>query len=82
MKVTWLDNKGRQHTLGDLKPGSSNRLKVTLVRSPIGLDGKQGLVAQSLGLRRIRHSVEVPDTAEHRGMIRKIRHLVTVEELS
>jgi large subunit ribosomal protein L30 len=52
------------------------------VRSPIGLDGKQVLVAQSLGLRRIRHSAEVPDTAEPRGMIRKIRHLVTVEELS
>jgi large subunit ribosomal protein L30 len=52
------------------------------VRSPIGLDGKQGIVAESLGLRRIRHSVEVPDTAEHRGMILKIRHLVTVEELN
>jgi large subunit ribosomal protein L30 len=82
MKVTWLDNRGRQHELGELKPGAGKTLKVTLVRSPIGLDGKQGIVAKSLGLRRIRHSVEVPDTAEHRGMIRKIRHLVTVEELS
>jgi large subunit ribosomal protein L30 len=82
MKVTWLDKGGRQHELSELKPGSSRKLKVTLVRSPIGLDGKQGIVAESLGLRRIRHSVEVPDTAEHRGMILKIRHLVTVEELN
>jgi large subunit ribosomal protein L30 len=82
MKVTWLDRTGRQHELSELTPGSSKKLRVTLVRSPIGLDGKQGIVAQSLGLRRIRHSVDVPDTAEHRGMILKIRHLVTVEEVS
>jgi large subunit ribosomal protein L30 len=55
-------------------------LKVTLVRSPIGFNRSQGIVAQSLGLRRIRHTVTVPDTPETRGMIQKVRHLVTVEE--
>ena len=56
------------------------KLKVTLVRSPIGFNEKQGRVVQSLGLRRIRHSVELTDTPEVRGMIHKVRHLVEVAE--
>jgi large subunit ribosomal protein L30 len=55
-------------------------VKVTLLRSPIGFNQKQGLVVQSLGLRRIRHTVEVADTPETRGMIHKVRHLVEVSE--
>ena len=54
-------------------------LKITLVRSTIGFNGKQGKVVQSLGLRRIRHSVTLPDTPEVRGALLKVRHLVTVE---
>jgi large subunit ribosomal protein L30 len=37
-------------------------------------------VVESLGLRRIRHSVELADTPETRGMIFKVRHLVEVSE--
>jgi large subunit ribosomal protein L30 len=55
-------------------------LKVTLVKSPIGFNEKQGKVVQSLGLRRIRHTIEVADTPEVRGMIHKVRHLVEVTE--
>jgi large subunit ribosomal protein L30 len=55
------------------------RLKITLVRSTIGFDKKQATVVQSMGLRRIGHSVELRDTPETRGMIQKVRHLVTVE---
>jgi ribosomal protein L30 len=33
-----------------------------------------------MGLRRIRHSVELPDTPETRGMILKVRHLIEVTE--
>jgi large subunit ribosomal protein L30 len=55
-------------------------LKVTLVKSPIGFNRNQGLVVQSLGLRRIRHTVMLADTPETRGMLHKVRHLVTVEE--
>ena len=54
-------------------------IKVTLVKSPIGFNRSQGNVVRSLGLRRIRHSVEVKDTTETRGMIHKVRHLITVE---
>jgi len=56
------------------------KLKVTLMKSPIGFNEKQGRVVQSLGLRRIRHSIEVADTPETRGMIHKVRHLVQVTE--
>ncbi len=58
---------------------TEKRLKITLVRSPIGFNRKQGDVVRSMGLRRIRHTIEVPDTPEMRGMIHKVRHLVTVE---
>jgi large subunit ribosomal protein L30 len=56
------------------------RLKITLVKSTIGFDRKQAKVVQSMGLRRIGHSVELADTPETRGMILKVRHLVTVNE--
>jgi large subunit ribosomal protein L30 len=54
-------------------------LKVTLVKSPIGFNRNQGEVVRGLGLRRIRHTVQVNDTVQIRGMIHKVRHLVTVE---
>jgi large subunit ribosomal protein L30 len=53
---------------------------VTLTKSPIGFKKNQGLVVQSMGLRRINHSVTLADTPETRGMIFKVRHLVTVTE--
>ena len=56
------------------------RLRVTLVRSPIGFNRAQGQTVEGMGLRRIRHTVELPDTPETRGMILKVRHLVTVTE--
>jgi large subunit ribosomal protein L30 len=54
-------------------------VKVTLLRSPIGFERNQLAVVTGLGLRRIRHSVELKDTPEIRGMIHKVRHLVSVE---
>jgi large subunit ribosomal protein L30 len=53
---------------------------VTLMRSPTGFNGRQATVVRSLGLRRIRHSVELKDTPATRGMIHKVRHLVEVTE--
>jgi large subunit ribosomal protein L30 len=55
-------------------------VKVTLVRSPIGFKNNQGTVVKALGLRRIRHTVELKDTPATRGMIHKVRHLVDVTE--
>jgi len=59
---------------------SAKKLKVTLVRSPIGFNRTQGKTVEGMGLRLIRHSVELPDTPETRGMILKVRHLVEVSE--
>jgi large subunit ribosomal protein L30 len=61
----------------DTKGGT---VKVTLVKSPIGFKNNQGTVVKALGLRRIRHTVELKDTPAIRGMIHKVRHLVDVAE--
>jgi large subunit ribosomal protein L30 len=62
------------------KSAAGKKLKVTLVRSTIGFNRTQDETVIGLGLRRINHSVELPDTPETRGMIHKVRHLVTVQE--
>ena len=61
------------------KSADTKRMKVTLVKSTIGFDKKQATVVESIGLRRLNHTVEVADTPAIRGMIHKVRHLVTVE---
>ena len=55
-------------------------LKVTLVRSTIGFNRTQGETVRGMGLRRLNHTVALPDTPETRGMIHKVRHLVAVSE--
>jgi large subunit ribosomal protein L30 len=52
---------------------------VTLIKSPTGFNRSQLAVVRGLGLRRIRHSVKLKDTPDVRGMIHKVRHLVTAE---
>ena len=59
---------------------SGKTVTVTLVKSPIGFQKVQGKVAEGMGLRRLNHSVMLKDTPETRGMIFKVRHLVTVSE--
>jgi large subunit ribosomal protein L30 len=61
------------------KSQSGKRLKVTLIKSTIGFNKTQAKTVEGMGLRRLRHSVELIDTPETRGMIHKVRHLVTVE---
>ncbi|MCC7077469.1 MAG: 50S ribosomal protein L30 [Acidimicrobiia bacterium] len=59
----------------------AGRLRITQVRSPIGCPPKQRATLRALGLRRIRHSVVKDDRPEIRGMVRRVSHLVRVEEL-
>jgi large subunit ribosomal protein L30 len=61
------------------KKNDGKRVKVTLVKSTIGFNKNQAKVVEGMGLRRLGHSVELPDTDATRGMILKVRHLVTVE---
>ena len=55
-------------------------LKVTLRRSRNGANRKQLDTLRSLGLRRIGHSVQIADSAQARGMVHAVRHLVEVKE--
>ncbi len=56
----------------------AKRIRVTLVRSTVGFDKRQMNVVRGLGLRRIRHAVDVVDNPAIRGMILKVRHLLKV----
>jgi len=59
----------------------SKKLRVTLVKSPIGYSRRQRSTVRALGLRRVRQTVERKDTPTIRGMVNRIEHLVTVEEI-
>jgi large subunit ribosomal protein L30 len=59
----------------------NGKLKVTLVRSTIGRLPAHKACVNGLGLRRIRHSVELQDTPSVRGMINKVAYLLHVEEI-
>ena len=56
------------------------RLRVTQVRSQIGFDRRQRATLRGLGIRRMHQTVELEDTPQVRGMIRKVVHLLKVEE--
>jgi large subunit ribosomal protein L30 len=56
------------------------KLKITLVRSPIGYAEDQKRTVRALGLRRMHQTVEQMDTPVIRGMVSKVSHLVKVEE--
>jgi large subunit ribosomal protein L30 len=58
---------------------AAKTVKVTLVKSPVGALPKHKACVTGLGLRRIRHQVELEDTAAVRCMINKVRHLLQVE---
>jgi large subunit ribosomal protein L30 len=57
------------------------KLRVTQVRSTIDRPKEQRATLRALGLHRIRHSVVKEDRPEIRGMIARVAHLVTVEEV-
>jgi large subunit ribosomal protein L30 len=56
-------------------------LKVTQKRSIIGVKPNQRETVRSLGLKRINHTVVVPDNAVTRGYVHTVRHLIEVEEV-
>ena len=65
---------------GSRHDNAAKRLTITLRKSTIGFNKTQAKTVQGMGLRRINHSVELPDTPATRGMIHKVRHLVEVSE--
>lgn len=59
----------------------AEKLKITLVKSPIGAVPKQKATVKAMGLRKLNKTVELPDNNAVRGMIQSVRHLVKVEEI-
>lgn len=58
----------------------TGKLRITLSKSPIGYPVRQKRTVRALGLRRMHQTVELGNTATVRGMVERVRHLVTVEE--
>ncbi len=57
----------------------NKKLRVTLVRSPIGCQRHHRQTVRGLGLRRLRQTVELEDTPAVRGMIEQVNYLVRIE---
>ena len=58
----------------------ADKLKVTLVKSPIGCVPKHRITVEALGLKKVNKTVELPDNAAVRGMVNQVSYLVKVEE--
>lgn len=58
----------------------ANTIKVTLTKSTIGANKGQIATVKALGLRKLHQTVEKPDNPQIRGMVFKVKHLVTVAE--
>ena len=59
----------------------AEKLRVTLIKSPIGAVPKNKKTVAALGLRKLNSTNELPDNAAVRGMLRQVAHMVKVEEL-
>lgn len=60
----------------------TKKLKITQVRSGIDRPERQKRTIRALGIRKLNHSVVHTDTPQIRGMIERVSHLVSVEEIS
>lgn len=58
----------------------ADKLRITLKRSTIGCVPKHKKIVEALGLRKVNHTVEQPDNAAIRGMIKQVDYLLKVEE--
>jgi large subunit ribosomal protein L30 len=58
-----------------------SKIQVKLVRSAINRSKRQKLTLEALGLRKLNHVVEHDSTPAILGMVRKVNHLIQVEEI-
>ena len=58
----------------------ADKVKVTLVKSPIGAIPKHRATVAALGLKKLNKSVELPNNDATMGMVKQVQHLVKVEE--
>ncbi len=58
----------------------ASRIKITLVKSPIGRSQSQRKTLTGMGLRKMQQTVELEDTPAIRGMVEKVKFMLRVEE--
>ena len=58
------------------------KIKITLVKSPIDRPQRQKLTLQALGLNKMNATREVEATPQILGMVRKVEHMLSVEEVA
>ena len=59
----------------------ADKLKITLVKSPIGAVPKHRKTVEALGLRKLNKTVEMPNNDAVKGMVKQVSHWVKVEEI-
>lgn len=59
----------------------ADKLKITLVKSPIGAIPKHRATVKALGLTKLHKTVEMPNNDAIKGMVAQVQHLVKVEEV-
>jgi len=59
----------------------AKQLKITLIKSTIGVKPLHSKNVKALGLKKLNQTVEHPDNSQIRGMVEKVKHLVEVEEI-
>ncbi len=57
------------------------KIKITQIKSKIGSNKTQKATIEALGIKKLNHSVEKEVTPQILGMVRKVSHLVKVEEI-
>ena len=73
--------KSAEEILNQEDTDMADKLRITLVKSPIGAIPKQRATVEAQGLRKVNKTVELPDNDAVRGMIWHVKHLVKVEEV-
>ena len=59
----------------------ADKLRITLVKSPISAKPKHRATVAALGLRKLNKTVELPNNAAIQGMVKQVQHMVKVEEV-
>ena len=59
----------------------ADKLKITFVKSTIVAVPKHKKTVEALGLKKLHHTVELPNNAAVKGMVNQVKHLVKVEEI-
>jgi large subunit ribosomal protein L30 len=60
---------------------SDKLIRIKLTKSPIGAPPSQRRTVEALGLRKMQSEVELPDTPQTRGAVKKVRHLLAVTDV-